>query len=88
MRSTPTRLIVLTLAALLLGACASRHDVPVASSGDDDDAFCRASNVTVGSTEYVACRKNRDVQRSNATARSDRSHRDLSERMLNNPDRP
>ena len=54
----------------------------------DDDAFCRANNVAVGSPEYVACRKDRDVQRSNANARADRRQRDLGEYMLNNPDRP
>ena len=59
----------------------------VDSSGDDD-AFCRANNVAVGSPEYVACRKNRDVQRVNANARVDRRQRDLGEYMLNNPTRP
>ena len=39
----------------------------------DDDAFCRANNVAVGSNEYVNCRKNRDVQRGNANARADRA---------------
>ena len=38
----------------------------------DDDAFCRANNVAVGFERYVACRKNRDVQRGNANARTDR----------------
>jgi hypothetical protein len=59
----------------------------VDSSGDDD-AFCRANNVAVGSPEYVTCRKNRDVQRVNANARVDRRQRDLGEYMLNNPTRP
>jgi len=27
--------------------------------GEDDDAICRANNVAVGSSDYVACRKNR-----------------------------
>ena len=43
--------------------------MPVSSLGEDDDAICRANNVAVGSSEYVACRKNRDVQRGNAAAR-------------------
>jgi hypothetical protein len=59
----------------------------VDSSGDDD-AFCRANNVAVGSPEYVACRKNRDVQRVNANTRADRRQRDLGEYMLNNPAGP
>lgn len=88
MRLAPTSLIALTLAATLLGACARRSDVPVSSLGDDDDAVCRANGVTVGSPQYVACRKDRDVQRSNAITRADRKQRDLGEYMLNNPGRP
>lgn len=88
MRPTPTHLIVLTLVALTLGACARRTDIPASSLGEDDDATCRANGVAVGSSEYAACRKDRDVQRSNAVARADRAQRNLSEHMLNNPDRP
>jgi len=78
--------IALTLAALALAACSHRGDTPV--SLGDDDAFCRANNVQVGSPEYVACRKDRDVQRSNAAARADQKQRGLAEYMLNNPVRP
>ncbi|OYU86592.1 MAG: hypothetical protein CFE29_28025 [Bradyrhizobiaceae bacterium PARB1] len=88
MRFAPTSLIVLTLTATLLGACARRTDVPMSSLGDDDDAICRANGVAVGSPQYSACRKDRDVQRSNAIARADRKQRDLGEYMLNNPGRP
>jgi uncharacterized lipoprotein YajG len=84
----PTCLIALAVAALLLTGCAARQQNPVASTGDDDDAFCRANNVQVGSTAYIACRKDRDVQRSNATTRADRRQRDLGEYMLNHPDHP
>jgi hypothetical protein len=83
--STP--FIVLTL-ALALTACASRNDIPVSSLGEDDDAICRANNVAVGSSEYVACRKNRDVQRGNAAAKADRTQRNLSETMINTPYKP
>ena len=55
---------------------------------DDDDAFCRANNVKTGSPEYVACRKDRDVQRNNANTRADRAQRNLGEYMLNNPGHP
>ena len=88
MRPTPTHLIALTLAALALSSCARRSDVPISSLGDDDDAICRANNVAVGSAEYAACRKNRDVQRGNSIARADRAQRNLGEYMLNNPGRP
>jgi hypothetical protein len=88
MRLTSTSLIALTLAATLLSACARRTDVPISNLGDDDDAICRANGVVAGSTEYAACRKDRDVQRSNAINRADRAQRNLGEYMLNNPNRP
>jgi hypothetical protein len=81
-----THCIALTLAALALLACSHRGDTTV--SLGDDDAFCRANNVQVGSPEYVACRKDRDAQRSNAAARADQKQRGLAEYMLNNPVRP
>ena len=76
------------LAALALSACAERHQVSVASNGDDDDAICRANNVVVGSSAYIACRKDRDAARSNAEARADRRQRNLGEDMLNHPYQP
>jgi hypothetical protein len=84
-----THLLALTLAALTLAACAKRNELPVNTSmNEDDDTFCRANNVVAGSPEYVACRRDRDAQRSNAIARADRKQRDLGEYMLNNPVRP
>jgi hypothetical protein len=88
MRPTPTHLIALTLTALALASCARRSDVPVSNLGDNDDAICRANGVAVGSADYAACLKNRDVQRGNAISRADRAQRNLGEYMLNNPDRP
>jgi hypothetical protein len=81
-------LIPLLLLAPLLAGCLERGQPTMVDSSGDDDAFCRANNVAVGSPEYVACRKNRDVQRVNANARADRRQRDLGEYMLNNPNRP
>jgi hypothetical protein len=81
-------LITLLFVAPLLAGCLERgQQTMVNAGGDDDDAFCRASS-KVGSPEYVACRKDRDVQRSNANTRADRQQRDLGEYMLNNPVRP
>ena len=81
--------IVLLLIAPLLAGCLERgRPTIVDSSGGDDDAICRANNVAVGSSEYVACRRDRDVLRNNATARADRRQRDLGEYMLNHPDHP
>ena len=82
----PTHCIALTLAALALSACSHRGDT--SASLGDDDTFCRANNVQIGSPEYVACRKDRDVQRGNAAARADQKQRGLAEYMLNNPVRP
>ena len=78
------------VAAFSLAACAARYEAPaVAVGNDDDDSFCRANGtVASGSPQYVACRKDRDVQRQRAEARADRRQRDLGEFMLNHPDRP
>ena len=81
--------IALLLLAPLLAGCLERgRPTIVDSSGSDDDAICRANNVAAGSSEYVACRRDRDVLRSNANARADRRQRDLGEYMLNHPDHP
>ncbi len=82
------RLGAAVLVALSLGACASRSQTPVAEGIDDDDAYCRAANLQVGSPDYVACRKDRDARRAAAIARADRGQRNLGEYMLNNPQRP
>ncbi len=81
-------LIPLLILAPLLAGCLERGQPTMAESGGDDDAFCRANNVVVGSPEYVACRKDRDIMRNNANARADRAQRNLGEYMLNNPVRP
>ena len=88
MRRHASRLpIALLLIAPLLAGCLERGQPTMVDSGGDDDAFCRASNA-VGSQQYVACRKDRDVQRNNANARADRQQRNLGEYMLNHPDHP
>ena len=78
---------MLLLMAPLLAGCLERGQSTVSGTlAQDDDTFCRANNtVAVGSAEYVACRKDRDAQRSNADARADRQQRDLGESMLNHP---
>ena len=80
-----TALIILALA---LSACTRRGESPTTGTlSEDDDTFCRANNVAVGSPEYVACRKDRDVARGNANSRADKRQRNLGEYMLNNPTR-
>ena len=89
MRRNSALFIPLLLIAPLLAGCLERgQPTMVNAGGDDDDAFCRANNVAAGSPEYVACRKDRDVQRANANSRADRRQRNLGEYMLNNPVRP
>lgn len=79
-------LLALTFAAAMLAGCASRNDAP--TDLGDDDAFCKQNGVAVGSSEYVACRRDRDVQRSNAITRANRAQRNLGEYMMQNPSRP
>jgi hypothetical protein len=81
-------LIALVVVAPLLAGCLERGRPTVVDSAGDDDAICCANNVAVGSNEYVACRRDRDVIRNNANARADRRQRDLGEYMLNHPDHP
>jgi hypothetical protein len=81
-------LIALLLMAPLVTGCLERGQPTMVDSSGDDDAFCRANNVAVGSPEYVACRKDRDVQRGNYNAKLDRRQRDLGDYMMNHPDRP
>ena len=86
--ATAPRLLAAVLLAIALSGCSARYQTPVALSGDDDDAVCQSRGNAIGSPEYVACRKDRDVQRNAAVARSDRRQRDLGEYMLNHPERP
>jgi hypothetical protein len=86
--TTALRLLTAALLALALGACTARNQTPMAMGNDDDDAVCQSRGYAQGSPEYVACRKDRDVQRGAATARADRRQRDLGEYMLNHPERP
>ena len=85
---TLRNMLELLLTASMLAGCFERGQPVMVDTSADDDAFCRANNVAPGSNEYVNCRKNRDVQRGNANARSDRAQRNLAEHMLNNPARP
>ena len=89
MRMTPARFcIALLLIAPLLAGCLERGQPTMVDTSGDDDAFCRANNVAMGSPEYVACRKDRDVARANFNDRTDRRQRNLGEYMLNNPSVP
>ena len=86
MRTNYLHLLALTLTALSLGACVSRTEVPMSAGlSEDDDVYCQRTAGPTGSPQYVACRKDRDVERSNAVTRADKKQRDLGEWMLNHP---
>jgi hypothetical protein len=87
-RNSARPYLALLLLAPLLAGCLERGQPTMVDTSGDDDAFCRANNVKLGSPEYVACRKDRDVQRANANTRTDRRQRDLGEYMMNHPDHP
>jgi hypothetical protein len=82
--------IAIALMALALSACSHRGEAPVNSAlNEDDDTFCRAGGkVAPGSSEYVACRRDRDAQRANQLARTEKKQRDLGEFMLDHPAKP
>lgn len=88
MRRKFAPLLAALLLAPLLAGCLERGQPTMVDTTTDDDAACRANNVKAGSPEYVACRKDRDVQRSNFNDRIDRRQRNLGETMLNNPSVP
>jgi hypothetical protein len=87
MRLITTRyLLALALTALSLSACVSRTQVPMSAGlSEDDDVYCQRTAGPAGSPPYVACRKDRDVQRGDAVTRADKKQRDLGEWMLNHP---
>ena len=88
-RSVP---FVVVLTALVLASCARRGELPASANSslaENDDTFCRAGGtVAAGSSQYVACIRDRDSQRANAIDRADKKQRELGEYMLNNPVRP
>lgn len=89
MRRKPAALCTIAFLALSLAACATRADPPPqAGLNQDDDAYCRANGGPPGSSQYVTCRKDRDVQRSDAVTRADRKQRDLGDWMVNHPYHP
>ena len=63
-----TRLLALLLVAPLLAGCLERGQPTMVDTSGDDDSICRAGNVAPGSSQYIACRRDRDVQHNNANA--------------------
>lgn len=80
---TTQRLLLAILVSFSLVGCLQTAREQVEAAAVDDDALCHRSAGPPGSNAYAACMKDRDVQRSQSQARMDRSHRRVSEDMLN-----
>ena len=72
----------MVMIGLSLAGCFETAREQVATNVVDDEAFC-ASKAAPGSNIYAACLKDRDVARSQSQSRMDRTHRRVSEDMLN-----
>jgi hypothetical protein len=83
MRAATPRLLLTVLVGLSLAGCLQTAREELATAVTDDDALCQKNAGPPGSNAYAACMKDRDVQRSQSQARMDRSHRRVSEDMLN-----
>ena len=82
MRAT-SRLLLTLVVGLSLAGCLQTAREELAAAQIDDDALCQKNAGPPGSSPYAACMKDRDVARSQSQARMDRSHRRVSEDMLN-----
>jgi len=80
-------LAALALTGLLASGCAQlerqKPQEASAQTMQDDDAYCRDQAGPPGSAPYAECLKIRDQKRGAAENRIERTHRNLSERMLN-----
>ncbi len=78
---------LVVLAGLTVSGCAQleRKTDPAAtaSAAQDDDAYCRKEAGEPGSSRYAECLKVRDEKRAVHDTRIERTHRHLSEQMLN-----
>jgi hypothetical protein len=83
MRATRSRFLSTILLGLSLAGCMQTASEQVAAAVADDDAFCQKNGGPPGSGPYSACMKDRDVAASQRQARMDRTHRRVSEDMLN-----
>jgi hypothetical protein len=83
MRVTTRRFLLAILLGLPLAGCMRTASEQVSTAVRDDDAFCQKNAGPPGSSPYAACMKDRDVAASQRQARMDRTHRRVSEDMLN-----
>jgi hypothetical protein len=83
MRVTTPLTLLAILVSVPLGGCLQTGREVAAAAAVDDDALCQKNAGPPGSNPYAACMKDRDVQRSQSVARTDRAHRRVAEDMLN-----
>ena len=83
MRATITKFLLTIAVGLSLAGCFQSAREQVEAAVVDDDALCQKNAGPPGSNPYAACMKDRDVARSNSQSRIDRTHRRVSEDMLN-----
>ena len=83
MHATTSRILLAVLLGIQLAGCMQTASEQVAATVVDDDAICQRNAGPPGSGAYVACMKDRDVAASQRQARMDRTHRRVSEDMLN-----
>jgi len=70
-----SRLLLIVVAAFVLGACMSveEQQSQARAIAADDDAACRSAGVKPGTPAYVQCRENRSNQRAIALREGERS---------------
>ena len=83
MRATAPRFLAAVVVGVSLAGCLQSGRETAAADAVDDDVLCQRNAGPPGSGPYAACIKDRDVARSQSQARMDRSHRRVSEDMLN-----
>jgi hypothetical protein len=83
MRMTTSRLLLTILFGLSLAGCMQTASEQASTAVRDDDAFCQRNAGPLGSGPYTACMKDRDAAAGQRQARMDRTHRRVSEDMLN-----
>jgi hypothetical protein len=83
MRATFTKLLLTAAVGLSLAGCFQSAREQVEQTAVDDDALCQKNGGPPGSNGYAACMKDRDVAREGSRARLDRTHRNVTENMLN-----
>lgn len=83
MRATLLKFLMTIAVGLSLAGCFQSAREQSETAAVDDDALCQKNGGPPGSNGYAACMKDRDVAREGSRARLDRTHRNVTESMLN-----